>query len=374
MIAEASTLSQRTESTATGTSPAAQLRNFALVTVAQLDDFDEVIDTRSESEFADDHVPGAINCPVLNDDERARVGTLYKQVSPFEAKRVGAALVARNIAHHLETKLTDRPRNWRPLVYCWRGGTRSEAFAHVLHQVGWRVGRLDGGYKAYRRALLRDFEELPRKLRWRVICGPTGSGKSRLLQALRERGAHVLDLEALASHRGSVLGDLPGQPQPGQKMFESLLWAELRRFAVTAPVFVEAESKQIGSINLPETLVAAMRESECVRIDADMAVRVELLKDEYRHCLRDPSGLAALLTSLVSRHGTKQIAAWKALAAQERWDELVRQLLERHYDPAYTRSTQKNYPAVQSARSLIVAQPRDADFLALADECLAGAR
>jgi tRNA 2-selenouridine synthase len=280
--------------------------------------------------------------------------------------------VSRNIARHLETRFADHPHNWRPLVYCWRGGTRSEAFAHVLHQVGWRVGRLDGGYKAYRRALMLDLEELPRKLRWQVVCGPTGSGKSRLLQALRERGAQVLDLEALAAHRGSVLGDLPGQPQPGQKMFESLLWAELRRFAPAAPIFVEAESKQIGTINLPETLVAVMRESECIGIDANIAIRVELLKNEYRHFLRDPRGLSAQLASLTSRHGTKQIAAWNALAAQERWDELVCELLERHYDPAYTRSTHKNYPRMPSARRFAVSGASDADFRALADECLTG--
>jgi tRNA 2-selenouridine synthase len=374
MIAETNTVLQQADSPAMGTSPAAQLRNFALVTVAQLADFDEIIDTRSESEFAEDHIPGAINCPVLNDAERARVGTLYKQVSPFEAKRIGAALVSRNIAHHLETRFADRPRNWRPLVYCWRGGTRSEAFAHVLHQVGWRVGRLDGGYKAYRRALMRDLEELPRKLHWQVVCGATGSGKSRLLQGLRECGAQVLDLEALASHRGSVLGDLPDQPQPGQKMFESLLWAELRRFARAAPVFVEAESKQIGTINLPEILVAAMRESECIRIDADMAIRVELLKDEYRHFLRDPAGLSAQLASLTSRHGGKQVSAWQALAAEARWDELVCELLAQHYDPAYTRSTHKNYPRVLSARRLTVTAASDAGFRALAGECLAGVR
>jgi tRNA 2-selenouridine synthase len=372
MTAGANTVLQQAETAATTASPSAQLRNFALVTVAQLAEFDEIIDTRSESEFAEDHIPGAINCPVLNDAERVRVGTLYKQVSPFAAKRIGAALVSRNIAQHLETRLADHPRHWRPLVYCWRGGTRSEAFAHVLHQVGWRVGRLDGGYKAYRRALLRDFEELPRELRWRVVCGPTGSGKSRFLQALRERGAQVLDLEALAAHRGSVLGDLPGQPQPAQKMFESLLWAELRRFSSAAPVFVEAESKQIGTLNLPETLVGAMRDSECLCLDADIGTRVELLKGEYRHFVLDPAALATQLATLVSRHGTRQIEAWDALAAQQRWDELVRELLERHYDPAYTRSTEKNYPAYHAAQRLAVTGVSDAAFREIAGRCLGG--
>jgi tRNA 2-selenouridine synthase len=347
-------------------------RSFAAATVAQLDEFDEVIDTRSPGEFADDHVPAAINCPVLDDAERGQVGTLYKQVSPFEAKRTGAALVSRNIAHHLETTLAGRPREWRPLVYCWRGGARSEAFAHVLHQVGWRVARLDGGYKAYRRALLRDFAERPQQLRWRVVCGATGSGKSRFLQALREGGAQVLDLEALAVHRGSVLGDVPGKPQPSQRMFESLVWGELRRFSAAMPVFVEAESKQIGKLNIPEQLVAAMRGGECVSLEADVALRVAMLKQEYDHFLGSPATLAARLSSLVSRHGTRQIAAWKALAAAQRWDEFVRELLEKHYDPAYNRSTARNYPAFGAAQKLAITDASDAAFRELAARCLGG--
>ncbi|HEV7390339.1 MAG TPA: tRNA 2-selenouridine(34) synthase MnmH, partial [Burkholderiales bacterium] len=243
-------------------------------TVAQLSEFDEVIDVRSESEYGEDHVPGALNCPVLDNSERALVGTLYKQTSSFDAKKLGASLVSANIARHLREQFHDRPRDWRPLVYCWRGGGRSDALAHVLAQIGWRVGRLEGGYKAYRHAVVADLDVLPRRFTWRVVCGMTGTGKSRTLRALGAAGAQVLDLEALAAHRGSVLGNMPYEPQPTQKMFDSLVWNELRGFDPDRPVFVESESKKIGRLRVVDALIDAMWASECLVLEAPVSVRV----------------------------------------------------------------------------------------------------
>jgi len=350
--------------------PHAARQDSTLVTVAQLAEFDEVIDVRSETEFEEDHVPGAVNCPVLDNAERARVGTIYKQVSAFDAKKIGAALVSRNIARHLEASFADRPRGWRPLVYCWRGGSRSGALAHVLQQVGWRAGRLDGGYKAYRRAVIADLHERPPQFQWRVICGLTGSGKSRLLRELAQRGPQVLDLEALAAHRGSVLGNLPGAPQPSQKMFESLVWAELRRFDAAQPVWVEAESKKIGSVRVPETLIASMWNGECIRLEASVALRVAMLRAEYRHFVADPALLGTQLDCLAAHYGQNRIGAWKRLAAAGEWDTLVRELLETHYDPAYTRSTLKHYPHHAHGMRLEVAADSDAAFDELAAQCL----
>jgi tRNA 2-selenouridine synthase len=345
-------------------------QDSTLVTVAQLAEFDEIIDVRSEAEFEEDHVPGAVNCPVLSDAERARVGTIYKQVSAFDAKKIGAALVSRNIARHLEARFADRPRGWRPLIYCWRGGSRSGALAHVLQQVGWRAGRLDGGYKAYRRAVIADLHERPPQFKWRVICGLTGSGKSRLLRALAQCGPQVLDLEALAAHRGSVLGNLPGAPQPSQKMFESLVWAELRKFDAARPVWVEAESKKIGSVRVPESLIASMWNGECIRLEASVALRVAMLREEYRHFVSDPALLGTQLDCLVAHYGRDQIGAWKRLAAAGEWDALVRELLETHYDPAYTRSTLKHYPHYADGMRLEVTADSDAAFDGLAAQCL----
>ncbi len=347
------------------------LRNNEPVNVAQLAEFDEVIDVRSEAEFAEDHIPGAINCPVLDNAERIRVGTLYKQVSPFEAKKVGAALVSRNIARHLEENLSQRPRNWKPLIYCWRGGTRSAAFAGVLQQIGWRANRLEGGYKTYRRAVIDELAVLPRRFNWRVICGLTGSGKSRLLRALAKAGAQVLDLEALAAHRGSVLGNLPDTLQPSQKMFESLVWHALHHFDAARPVFVESESKKIGNLRTPEALIEAMWASDCIRLEAATHLRVPMLIQEYDHFVRDPAALGKQLDCLVTLHGRERISAWKAMAEAGDGNTLVRELLELHYDPAYTRSILDHYPRLMQGLQLTVEADSDSVFEALAAQCIA---
>jgi len=346
------------------------LRNSEAVTVAQVGEFDEVIDVRSESEFAEDHIPGALNCPVLNDAERARVGTIYKQVSSFEAKKIGAALVGRNIANHVETTFASRDRNWRPVIYCWRGGTRSSSLAEVLREIGWRADRLDGGYKTYRRAVIADLETGPAKFNWHVICGLTGSGKSRLLRAVQADGAQVLDLEALAAHRGSVLGNLPDEPQPSQKMFESLIWAQLRKFDPAKPVFVEAESKRIGRLRVPEAVIAAMWQADCIRVEASMALRVKLLHDEYQHFVADPALMSKQLDCLVSIYGQARISSWQAMAAARDGDTLVRELLELHYDPAYTRSTLKHYPRLSRAPIVTLTEASDAELEQLARRCM----
>lgn len=189
--------------------------------------FDAVIDVRSPAEFADDHIPGAINLPVLNDDERARVGTIYKQESPFAARKVGAALVSRNIARHLDEHFADKPKEYRPLVYCWRGGQRSGSFAIILSQIGFRATVLGGGYKTYRGQVMDGLREVSGRFEFRVLAGRTGSGKTRVLREMAALGGQVLDLEELAVHRGSLLGSEPGCPQPPQRLFESLLYQRL---------------------------------------------------------------------------------------------------------------------------------------------------
>jgi len=341
-------------------------------TVAQLSQFDALIDVRTPSEFALDHVPGAVNLPVLSDAERAQVGTLYKQVSPFAARKVGAALVSANIARHLEGPLRDHPRPWHPLVYCWRGGQRSASFTHVLREIGWDARQLIGGYKGFRRAVIDDIPTLARRLRYRVVCGLTGSGKTRLLHRLRERGAQVLDLEGLAAHRGSVLGNLPDRPQPSQKMFESLVWAALRELDPQREVFVESESKKIGRLQLPQALMDCMWGSACVRLDAAAHVRAELLKDEYAHFFGDVETLHRQLDCLVALHGHETIARWKELAARGEWDVLVEALLTRHYDPAYSRSIVSHYPRLADAPALRIDSADAAAYAQAAKALTAG--
>ena len=328
--------------------------------------YDAILDARSPSEFAEDHLPGAINVPVLDDEERALVGTVYKQESAFDAKRIGAPLVSRNIARHIEALFAGKPRDWKPLVYCWRGGGRSGSLAHVLRQVGWDAERLEGGYKAFRKQVVADLEELPGRFHFLVICGATGSGKSRLLEALAKAGAQVLDLEVLAAHRGSVLGDLPDAPQPSQKSFETAIWAALSDFDPQRPVFVESESKKVGNLRVPDVLIERMRASECIRLEAGQRERVALLREDYAHFEARPGALLEKLECLAPLHGNERIAHWKSLLDAGKWDELVRDLLENHYDPAYRKSLFRNYRGAQDAR---VAEIRDISpegFLALA--------
>ena len=314
-----------------------------------LDSYDSIIDVRSPSEFALDHLPGAINCPVLNDEERVRVGTVYKQQSAFDAKKIGAALVAKNIAGHLEHTFSDRERTWRPLIYCWRGGNRSGAMAHILAKIGWPVTQLDGGYREYRHQLLAQLEVMPESFQFRVICGTTGSGKSRLLETLDKAGAQVLDLEKLAAHRGSLLGGLPDEAQPGQKMFESRIWDKLRRFSSEQVIFVESESKKIGNLRVPEKLMDKMRASPCVRIDISTESRVQLLIEDYPHLVQDTELLMSQLAHLVPLHGHDKISAWHALAGSGNTPALVAALLNEHYDPAYLKSIDRNFTGYKNA-------------------------
>jgi tRNA 2-selenouridine synthase len=330
--------------------------------------YDTIIDCRSPGEYAEDHIPGAVSAPVLDDAERATVGTMYKQVSAFDAKKLGAALVAKNVARHVETLFSAKGRDWRPLVYCWRGGKRSGAMAHVLREIGWDAQTLPGGYREYRRFVVAELERLPERFDLRVIHGPTGSGKSRLLAALRRAGAQVLDLEDLAAHRGSVLGNLPDRPQPTQKWFESLLLQELGALDAAKPVFVEGESKKIGQLQVPEALIARMRASPCVRVEAPLELRITLLLDEYRHFLADPAALGAQLDCLAGLYGREKIAAWKALVARGAWRDFVAAMLLEHYDPAYRRSSQRNFAQLADAEALALAAADDDAFDALADQ------
>lgn len=317
--------------------------------------FSAIIDARSESEYALDRVPGAVNWPSLNDSERHTIGTLYKQVNPFEAKKRGAALVARNVAAHIERELLDQPKSWEPLVYCWRGGNRSGAMATILGAIGFKVHLLQGGYKAYRHALLERLPQDARRLQYRVVCGPTGSGKTRLLHALQAQGAQVLDLEGLARHRSSVLGLVPGQTQPSQKDFESQLWHRLREFDPARPVYVEAESKRVGNLTVPEALMDAMRASDCLTLEMSLSDRVGLLMEDYRHFTDDVDFFCQRLDTLLALRGHDTVNSWKQQAQSGDLPEVVQALLTTHYDPRYEESMTRNFSAYAGSRRWRVA-------------------
>ena len=297
---------------------------------------DEIIDVRAPSEFAEDHVPGAINLPVLSDDQRAEVGTIYVQQDRFLARKVGAAHVARNAAAHLEGPLATREGGWRPLVYCWRGGQRSNSFASILHQVGWRVQVLDGGYRSYRRLVSKALYDDPLGRDLVVIDGGTGSGKTHLLRHLDAAGAQVVDLEGLARHRGSNFGAMPGG-QPSQKMFESRLARAIGATDPARPVFVEAESSAIGALRLPPALWSAMGRARVIGIEAPLAARARHLAVAYPDLTEDGDLLADRIDRLRPYHARERVEAWHALAAEGDHEALAAGLIAAHYDPRYRR-------------------------------------
>jgi tRNA 2-selenouridine synthase len=315
--------------------------------------FDTLIDARSPTEYADDHLPGAVNWPVLDDDERRAVGTEYKQVSSFDARKHGAALLARRVAEIVERDVFDKPREWQPLVYCWRGGQRSGTLAWFLGQIGFRVHVLQGGYKAFREQVREQLAALPARFDVNVIAGRTGSGKTRLLQALREQGAQVLDLEALAKHRGSVLGGLPDEAQPTQKAFDTAVWHALQLFDATRPVFTESESRKIGALAVPEALLQRMRnDGRVVMVEMADAARVQLLLEEYGFFAQQLDRFCGHLDTLAELRGKATVERWQALAREGCWAEVFTQLMHEHYDPLYLKSIERNYRAAAQTLAL----------------------
>ena len=305
------------------------------------EEFDTIIDVRSPDEFADDHIPGAINLPVLSNEERVEVGTLYSQVSPFRARVVGAALVSRNIGVHIADSLAEKPGGWKPLIYCWRGGQRSQSMTEVLSQIGWRVCRLEGGYKTYRNKVMSELKSQLASFSPLIVQGATGTGKTRLLQACREAGEQVLDLEGLAEHRGSVLGGIPGRNQPSQRLFESRIWSALKALDLERPVLVEAESSKVGEVHVPTELWKKMKVAPRVEITLSMEERVALLLEEYAHWTQTPDALIAKLKPLRYRLGNELVQSWIDLIEAKDWSVFVKALLEAHYDRAYTTASNR---------------------------------
>ncbi len=323
--------------------------------ITRLASFQTIIDARSPAEFAEDHLPGAVNWPVLDNDERRVVGTEYVQVSAFDARKHGAAIVAKRIGELLDAHVQDKPHAWSPLVYCWRGGQRSGTLAWFLAQIGFRTTLLKGGYKAFREQVREQLGTLPLEFDYVVVAGRTGSGKTRLLHALAQAGAQVLDLEGLARHRGSVLGGLPHEPQPTQKAFETGVWAALSAFDRTRPVYVESESRKIGQLQVPTALLDRMRsDSRVVMVTMPDAARIELLLEEYGFFAENLDRFCGHLDTLVEMRGRDTVKQWQALAREGRWADVFGELMRGHYDPLYLKSIQSNYARVGAASALLL--------------------
>lgn len=339
---------------------------------AALARYDLIIDARSPDEFNEDHLPGAINLPVLSNAQRAQIGTLYTQVSPFEARRKGASLVATNIAHHLDTSLANQARDFKPLIYCWRGGMRSNSFATILAAVGWRSAVVDGGYRRWRRTVTEGLDTQSPNFTVYLIDGQTGSAKTALLHELADRGAQVIDLEGLANHRGSAFGALTNAEQPGQKAFESALWTKMEGLDAARPVFIEAESARVGQCRIPAPLWTQMKAAQRIEIHASAAARAHHTLERYADMVEDPQRIFTALDQLVPLHGAAQVGDWKALAQSQDYLSFATRLIEDHYDPAYKRARKREGRAPIATLS---ADRLDRDGLdRLADQVLSVAR
>ena len=306
-------------------------------------EFDEIIDVRSPAEFEEDHISGALNFPVLDNEQRKQVGTVYKQVSAFDARKLGAAMVSANIARHIESHFSEKTKDYRALIYCWRGGQRSGSLSTVLADIGWDASRLYGGYRAYRREVIDGIEQFAGEATFAVLNGYTGAGKTLVLQEIRRQGGQVLDLEGLAKHKGSVFGGDLVSPQPAQKRFESLIFDEVSEFDPGRPVFIEAESAKIGRMNLPNPLWQKMKQSSVIEIDSPLEARADYLTGDYVEWLGDGDRILITLDRLKGFHSVEKIEGWKAMVAREEWRSLVADLLAEHYDKRYNVSGDGNY-------------------------------
>ena len=304
--------------------------------------FDTIIDVRSPLEFAEDHIVGAINCPVLSDLERQKVGTIYKKESSFKAKIIGSSLTAKNIAFHIENNFMEKKGSWQPLIYCWRGGQRSKAFSIVLSEVGWRTKQLKGGYKEYRNQVINFLDNIGPKLKITLISGKTGSAKTKILKSIENEGGQILDLEGLANHKGSLLGKIPDLIQPSQKFFESLIFNKIQNLNLKDKIYIEAESSKIGNIHIPKSIWKKMIKSPRIEISANVELRTKFLVSDYDYMCNDPTLINPIIKGLKNRLSKELFDEWTNLIDRKKWFDLTKSFLENHYDPSYSSNTIKN--------------------------------
>ena len=330
---------------------------------ADLSAYSQIIDARSPAEFAIDHIPGAINLPVLSDDERIKVGTLYKE-SPFEARKLGAALISANVSRYLLEHFHDKELDYTPLIYCWRGGMRSRSFTHILSSIGWKAQVLSGGYRAFRKFVVDDLTatlEVP-TLKLSILSGLTGVGKTRLLHALAAEGQQVLDLEGLANHKGSWLGSPQDGQQPSQKQFETRLWDTLKAFDPSKPIWTEAESNRIGKVHCPQALWQKLRAGDVYHIELSIDQRIKLLSEDYPHFSEQPDALIELLNVLKKIRGNKQVEQWQEQISTRDWQAFLTSILVDHYDLSYRRSGDGESIYAAPIHSLTVDSAHTSDY------------
>jgi tRNA 2-selenouridine synthase len=333
--------------------------------------FSEIIDVRTPSEYELDHIPGAINLPVLNDTQRAEIGIIYKH-NPFEARRLGAAMISANISTHIQASLMHHGPDYTPLLYCWRGGMRSRSFAFILKSIGWKPQVIQGGYQAFRKFIVEDTEEMfdHQHLNLQVLSGLTGVGKTRLLNCIRKQGGQVLDLEKLANHKGSLLGASPESEQPSQKKFETHLWHQLKQFDITKPIFTESESNRIGDVHCPPPLWKALKSSRVIDVQLPILDRIIILLEDYPHFKEDATQLKFLLSKLIAMRGHEQVNQWNTMIDAQKWSEFVQSILENHYDLSYRSPGSEDSNYQKASATISIADATAESFTKAAEQTL----
>ncbi len=293
-----------------------------------------VVDVRSPAEFAEGHITGARNIPLFSNEERAIIGTTYKQVGRDEAIEQGLGIVGPKMLE-LALEAKKLAVDNRLKVHCWRGGMRSEKMAWLFELVGLSTVVLNGGYKAYRRQLMEDFGALEHLI---VLQGPTGSGKTMILKELQKRGEQILDLEYRANHKGSAFGSLGLGPQPTTAQFQNDLYADLLKLDISRRIWVESESLSIGRVYLPKTLWEAMNRSPVIEINVDKRIRAKRIVAEYG--VQDKALLAESIEKIRNRFGGDRVKKALELLSEDRMEECVLLLLD-YYDKTYEFSKNK---------------------------------
>lgn len=294
------------------------------------------IDMRSPSEFRDGRIPGAINIPLLDDEERGRVGTVYKTVGPEEAKQLGLTVVSGKLPD-IVSQIRNAYKTGRTvIIYCWRGGMRSKSVVSILELMGIPAYQLIGGYKAYRRYVLDSLAAFPLNPRVIVLSGSTGVGKTALLKTLAEQGVPVIDLERLANHRGSAFGQVGlGRPETAQN-FDAAILGELHRLNNEPYIVVECESKRIGNVYLPHVLYQAMQNGKRILAFTDIETRITRLIEEYLAIYNENrDGIISSIKTLKNRLGAAKTEKLLDAFAANRTREVVHTLLVDYYDPLY---------------------------------------
>ena len=304
--------------------------NFCSETI---NNFEKIIDVRSELEFEEDAIPTSENVPVLNNYQRKRVGKIYKN-DPFEARKIGASIIIKNIETFLKKNSLSKSENI--LIYCWRGGMRSLSLYLILKNIGYKVSILDKGYKEYRTFINNFFVNELGSIKFKILNGLTGTGKTFFLNKL-SNSFPVIDFEKLACHKGSILGDIPEISQPTQKKFESRIWYSMFESQFKKEFWAESESHRIGKLFIPNKLFDKMKKGKVFNLIVPKKIRVNFILKDYKYLLEQKNKLINSLLILKKFIGEKEFRNLKEQLEKKNFNRFVLNLLDFHYDKVYKR-------------------------------------